>query len=210
MTTYQDVLGVVLAGGLSRRMGQDKAWLEIDDEALVCQTASRLKSQCSKVVVSTNGDISRFQSLGLSVVTDPYPDFRGPMAGILAAMDWAANQQPSAQWVASIAVDTPFFPDNFVSKLHEACRENSLNIAAASSGGRSHPVNALWALSLRSQIRQYLSGKPGKVSLWMEQNGARFVEWGTEPFDPFTNINTPQDLEEARLLTSRFYKLGRK
>lgn len=205
MPAYPETIGVILAGGQSRRMGgRDKAVMEIFGEPMIAHVARRLAGQCKTVVISANGDASRFDFLNMPVVSDGFSGHRGPLAGILAALDWMTEACPAAQWLASIAVDTPFFPGDFVAKLHEERRKKSSLLAMASSGGRKHPVDALWIATLRSDLRNTLSsGDIGKVGSWMAHHDAAVASWSTDPFDPFMNINTPDELEAARALQER-------
>jgi molybdopterin-guanine dinucleotide biosynthesis protein A len=197
-------LGVLLAGGLARRMGGgDKPLRTIAGRTILDRAIARFAPQCDGLIVNANGDPARFAATGLTVVPDDVPDFAGPLAGIVAALDWAAEHQPGLAFVASAAADTPFLPLDFVSRLHAARRAARVPLACAESGGRAHPVNGLWPVSLRQDLRQALVEEGlRKIDRWTARHGVAHATWGVEPIDPFFNANAPEDLAEAeRLIT---------
>jgi molybdopterin-guanine dinucleotide biosynthesis protein A len=199
-------LGVLLAGGLARRMGGgDKPMRTIGGRTILARVSDRLAPQCDRLILNANGDPRRFASTGLPVVPDAVPDFAGPLAGILTALDWAAEHLPGIDWVVSVAADTPFVPHDLVSRLHAARAAAGTLLACAESGGRTHPVNALWAVRLRDDLRHALVIEDmRKIDRWTARHGIAQAGWPTEPFDPFFNANTPEDLAEAERLIDRF------
>ncbi len=199
---YPETIGVILAGGQSRRMGgQDKARLILDGLPLAAHVAKRLAPQCTRVILNTNSNAADFGAFGVPVIADSFQDYRGPLAGILAALDWMAQHAPSTEWLASIAVDTPFFPEDFVARLHAARLESSAHLVMAHSGARRHPVNALWSVTLREPLRAtLLADESRKVGMWMQTQGAAVASWNATPFDPFLNINTPEEFAAVRNL----------
>src|ERR1051325_5955483 len=141
---------LVLAGGLARRMGGgDKALIRIGNETILERAFDRLKPQVSGIVLNANGDPARFASFGLPVVADSVPDFAGPLAGILAGLDWVATNRPGIEWVVSVPGDCPFLPRDLVAKLHAARIAEGKPLACAHSGDWRHPVAALWQGGLR-------------------------------------------------------------
>lgn len=196
-------VGVILAGGQARRMGGgDKGLLELGGRSLLDLVIDRLKPQVNEVVLNANGDPKRFQDLGLPVIADTIPDFAGPLAGVLAGMDWAHQQ--GYDRIVTVAADTPFFPRDLV-KQFEVCAVDMsapLVLAATQDEGRlyRHPTFGLWPVSLRDDLRQALGGGLRKVVLWTDAHQGRLAEFATEPFDPFFNLNTPEDLEIAQSL----------
>jgi molybdenum cofactor guanylyltransferase len=198
-------LGVLLAGGLARRMGGgDKPLRAIAGRTILERVVERVAPQCSGLVLNANGDPARFAALGLTVVPDPVPDFAGPLAGILAALDWAAEHRPGIAWVASVAADTPFLPRDLVSRLHAAREAAGTPLACAESGGRAHPVNALWPVRLREDLRGALLDEGlRKIDLWTARHGIAAAAWATDPVDPFFNANTPDDLAAAEAVIRR-------
>ena len=198
-------LGVLLAGGLARRMGGgDKPLRAIAGRTILERVVERVAPQCDGLVLNANGDPARFAALRLPVVPDTVPDFAGPLAGILAALDWAAEHRPGIAWVASVAADTPFLPRDLVSRLHAAREAAGTPLACAESGGRAHPVNALWPVRLREDLRGALVDEGlRKIDLWTARHGSAAAAWATDPVDPFFNANTPDDLAVAEAVIRR-------
>lgn len=195
-------LGLLLAGGLARRMGGgDKPLRTIAGRTILAHAVERLFPQCESLLINANGDPARFADHGLPVVADSVPDFAGPLAGILAGLDWMARQRPDLAWLVSVAADTPFIPRDLVARLHQARAAGHVPLACAASGGRMHPVIGLWPVSLREELRHALTVEgERKVSRWAARHGCASVEWSAEPVDPFFNANQPEDLVEAERL----------
>jgi molybdopterin-guanine dinucleotide biosynthesis protein A len=198
-------LGVLLAGGLARRMGGgDKPLRTIAGRTILERVAARFAPQCDGLILNANGDPTRFAALGLPVIPDRVPDFAGPLAGILAALEWAAEHRPDVADVASIAADTPFVPHDFVSRLHAAREAAGTPLACAESGGRTHPVNGLWSVGLKDDLRNALVVEDlRKIDRWTARHGIAYAAWPIEPYDPFFNANTPEDLAEAEEIVRR-------
>jgi molybdopterin-guanine dinucleotide biosynthesis protein A len=199
---YPATLGLVLAGGLARRMGgRDKALITIGGVAILDWVLERLRPACTDIVLNANGDPARFASYGLPVIADSVPDFAGPLAGILAGLDWAAAHAPEVAWIASAPGDCPFLPHDLVSHLHEARETARTPLACARSGDWRHPVAALWPVALREDLRHALIGEGlHKIEVWTARHGIAIAEWPAEPVDPFFNVNTPEDAAEAERL----------
>lgn len=197
-----ETLGVVLAGGLARRMGGgDKPMREIGGRTILAHVIERLAPQCDGLVLNANGDPARFAAFGLTVVADSVAGNPGPLAGVLAALDWAAEHRPQAQFVVSVAGDCPFLPRDLVGRLHEARLRDDAELAVAASGGRSHPVIGLWQVKLRGELRHALVEEDlRKIDRWTARYRLATVDWPVEPVDPFFNANTVEDLSEAELL----------
>jgi molybdopterin-guanine dinucleotide biosynthesis protein A len=195
-------IGVILAGGLARRMGGgDKPMRKIQGITLLEHVIRRLSDQCDGLILNANGDPGRFASFGLPVVEDDVKGNPGPLAGILAALDWTAAHQPDADWVVSIAGDCPFLPRDLVRRLQEARAEQQSELAVAASGGQVHPVNGLWRVALRQQLRHALVEEDvRKIDRWTGRYRMATVTWPVEPVDPFYNANTLEDLSEAERL----------
>lgn len=193
------VFGVLLAGGQSRRMGGgDKSLLLLNDETILSSVISRTRPQVAELALNANGDPERFRAFGLPVLPDGIPGFAGPLAGILAGLDWAAAH--GATHVASFATDAPFLPADLVARLAAAAERGGAEIACAASLGRLHPVFALWPVGLRGDLGRALAEEGlRKVRSWTDRHSvavAEFVEEGG--IDPFLNVNTPDDLALAR------------
>jgi molybdopterin-guanine dinucleotide biosynthesis protein A len=204
-TNDPPTFGLVLAGGLARRMGGiDKALLTIGGTTILDRVLTRLKPQCAGVVLNANGDPGRFAFTGLTVVADDVPGFAGPLAGMLAGLDYVAAQRPDIQWVVSVPGDCPFLPVDLVARLHEARVRAGTPLACARSGAWTHPVVGLWPVDLRADLRRALVDEgEHKIDAWTARHGCATAEWPPEPIDPFFNVNTPEDAAAAVAMVSR-------
>lgn len=202
-----DVVGLVLAGGQSRRMGGgDKCLRELRGQTLLARIIERARPQVGRLVLNANGDPSRFAAYAIPVVADAIPDFAGPLAGVLTGLEWAAREQPGAAWVASFAGDAPFVPLDFVARLRAAVARADVNkgdadMACAASAGRDHPVCGLWPVRLAADLRRALVDEDiRKVDAWTARHRLARVEFAAAPVDPFFNLNTPEDFADAERL----------
>jgi molybdenum cofactor guanylyltransferase len=204
--TASPTLGLVLAGGLARRMGGgDKARIKIGGASILQRVLARLAPQCGRVIVNANGDATRFADTGLPVVADSVPDFAGPLAGILAGLDWAAQNAPAIEWLVSVPGDCPFLPKDLVTRLHQARVTSNVPLACARSGEWRHPVVGLWPVGLREDLRRALVGENlHKIELWTVRHGIAIAEWPAAPFDPFFNVNTPEDAARAETIAAKY------
>lgn len=200
-------LGVILAGGLSRRMGGgDKGLLELGGRPILGHVIDRLGPQTAGLALNANGDADRFGEWGLPVVADTIEGFAGPLAGVLAGLDWAAGQ--GADCIVTAAADTPFFPRDLVARLCAAASEQTVPLVLAATpdperGTIRHPTFGLWPVALRDDLRAALQGGLRKVVLWTDAHGGRLARFDDGPPDPFFNVNTPEDLATARALMER-------
>lgn len=194
-----EIPGVILAGGLATRMGGgDKGLIEIGGRALVDHVIARLQPQCSRLALNANGNPARFSSLSLPVLPDSIDGYAGPLAGVLAGLDWAASI--GAEAIVTAAADTPFLPDDLVEKLRAAAGASGLALAASpDETGRMqrHPTFGLWPVRLRDNLRAALEGGLRKIVLWTDGHGAGLAAFPSRPFDPFFNVNTPEDVALA-------------
>jgi molybdenum cofactor guanylyltransferase len=199
-----EIPGVLLAGGLARRMGGgDKPMRRIAGSTILDRVITRLKPQCDGLIINANGDPVRFASFGLPVVADSVADFPGPLAGILAALDWAAANRPNVSLVLSAAADCPFLPRDLVARLHQALTVENAQLAVAASDGQSHPVIGLWSVALRDELRHSLVVEDiRKIDRWTARYRLATVTWPTTPLDPFFNANTIEDIAEADRLAA--------
>ncbi|WP_431280600.1 molybdenum cofactor guanylyltransferase MobA [Humitalea sp. 24SJ18S-53] len=200
----RNVLGVVLAGGLARRMGGgDKPLRDLGGRPLLAHVLDRLAPQVALTVLNANGDPARFAAFGLPVVPDGLPDHPGPLAGILAALDWAATERPDLPLVLSAPGDTPFLPADLLSRLLAARAAARTPLACAESGGHTHPPIGVWDVALRHDLRAAILAGERKIDRWTARHGCATAIWPTEPYDPFFNANTPEELIEAERLLHR-------
>ena len=205
---HPPTFGLVLAGGLARRMGGgDKAHIEIGGSTIIDRVLATLSGQCAGVVINANGDPARFADTGCEVIADNVPDHPGPLAGILAGLDWLAAQGRGIEWLLSVPGDCPFLPDDLVERLHAARRKMGAGVplACAKSGDWRHPVVGLWPLALREDLRKALVDEDlRKIEVWTARHGIAIAEWPTDPVDPFFNVNTPEDVTRAHALAERY------
>ena len=194
-------LGIILAGGQATRMGGgDKGLLSLNGQSLLSRVIDRLEPQVAGLALNANGDPTRFDAFGLPVLPDSIHGFAGPLAGVLAGLDWAASL--GADCVVSAAADTPFFPPDLVPQLLLAAEgmQNPLVLAATPDLDRGqvrHPTFGLWPVALRDDLRAALADGLRKVVIWTERHGARDCVFPTGRIDPFFNVNTPEDLGRA-------------
>ena len=197
------LLGVILAGGKASRMGGgDKSLLPLAGRRVIDHVLERLQLQVSDLALNANGDPTRFTEFGLPVVADSVSEFPGPLAGVLAGLDWAAEQ--GVDHILTVAADTPFFPMDLRSRLEQARVLQAKPIALAATQGSGklyrHPTFGLWPVSLRDDLRQALATGMRKVVLWTDQHGAAETLFPSDGYDPFFNINTPEDLVKAEAM----------
>lgn len=194
----QQPAGVILAGGQSRRMGGgDKGLLELGGQTLLSRVIERLEPQVAEIALNANGDPSRFD-VDLHIVPDSVEGFAGPLAGVLAGLDWAAGRGHSH--IVTAAADTPFFPCDLVPQLMLAAQGKPIALAATPDpelGMARHPTFGLWPVDLRDDLREALEAGIRKVVQWTDRHGTAMAAFDAEPFDPFFNVNTPQDMARA-------------
>lgn len=196
------ILGVVLAGGQARRMGGgDKCLLEICGRSMLERILERAKPQVDHLVINANGDPRRFASFDHAVIPDTVGGFLGPLAGILSAMEFAEKDEDGFEWLASFPGDAPFIPSTLVDELSAAASRDLVQLARAVSNGRQHPVCGLWHVSLATDLRKALvEDGMRKIDLWTAGYSLVEVEFPAEGYDPFLNVNSPDDLDSVRRL----------
>lgn len=201
------ILGVILAGGLASRMGGgDKGLKMVGGVPILARVIARMKPQVERLIINANGDPERLTDFELPVIPDDLPDRPGPLAGILAAMDYAA-EMTSADAVLSVAADCPFLPADLAPRFLALRKLRDSRISIAHSGGWAQPTIALWDVSLRHDLRQALVGEDlRKIDAFTARYSTSQVEWPITPFDPFFNANTPADLALAETIISGYPK----
>lgn len=192
-------LGVILAGGRAARMGGgDKGLRVVGGRRLMDHVIDRLTPQCGLLAINANGDPGRLAGFGLPVLPDSLPDHPGPLAGVLAGLDWAAAQGAGA--IVTAAADTPFFPADLVARLQAAAGPSGLCLAASpdeTGKVQRHPTFGLWPVALRDDLRAALVGGLRKIVIWTDAHGGTLARFDSDPFDPFFNVNTPEDIVTA-------------
>ena len=199
-----NILGAILAGGQSKRMGRDKLFLELNNKKLIEYTIDKVKKYLKKVIIITNQDNEFFSKNNLITVKDCIEGQLGPLVGILTAMKWAKENLNKCSWIATFPCDTPFFPESIIkSFIGESEKKESL-ILCASSHGRKHNIFGLWSLDLYDKLKNDLINKKvRKVQDWTEKNKIKNLEFKFKDYDPFFNINTEEDLEFAKKLSMK-------
>ncbi|MBN9061275.1 MAG: molybdenum cofactor guanylyltransferase MobA [Rhizobiales bacterium 65-9] len=204
MDHHPPTLGLILAGGRASRMnGVDKALIEVGGKTILARLIERMTPQFEGLILNANGDPARFAGYDVPIVADSAVDFPGPLAGILAGIEWARMNRPDIRWIASVASDEPFAPRDLVARLHEERIAQDAEIACAASLGRTHPVNALWPVSTAPAVRRALYEEGERsIGRFAARYRVAVVEWPASPVDPFFNANTPEDIAEARRLAA--------
>jgi len=199
------ILGVILAGGLATRMGGgDKGLKAIGGKPILRRVIDRIGPQVERLLISANGDPARFIDFELPVVADNLPDRPGPLAGVLAALDYAAEITPATS-VLSVAADCPFLPKDLAPRLNAVKILHDARIGVAQSGGFAHPTIALWDVWLRHDLRRALAEEGlRKIDAFTSRYATAAVDWPVTPYDPFFNANAPDDLAVAERIASRY------
>ncbi len=202
-------LGAIIAGGRARRIGGgDKGFHLVGGRPVLGRVIERLAPQVERLVLNANGNPARFDDFRLPVVADGLAGYPGPLAGILAVLEWAAAAEPATGWLVTVPGDAPFVPRDLVRRLHDGSYRDDRPVACAASGGRTHPVVALWRVSLAASLRRALvEDGLRKVDAFRLRFPCSVMEWATDPADPFFNINTAQDLAEADRLAAVYPSL---
>ena len=207
--------GVILAGGLSRRMfahadaGGDKTLLALGATTMLERVIASVRPQVTNLALNANGDPQRFAMFGLPIIADTVGGFVGPLAGVLSGLRWAASLPMPPQHIVTVSADAPFLPSDLVGRLAAAAALDPGTIALAMSGDELHPVIGCWPVFLADDLQAALESGMRKVLRWTDVHGTipvpfEFLDIGGEKVDPFFNANTPDELEEARRLLARF------
>ncbi|MDS9466847.1 molybdenum cofactor guanylyltransferase MobA [Paracoccus sp. MBLB3053] len=190
---------VILAGGLSSRMGGGNKGLRLlAGETLLARVITRLTPQCGLLAINANGEPEQFEDYGLPVIADSFSGFAGPLAGVLAGMEWAAAQ--NLDEVVSVSVDTPFLPWDLVHRLVEARGRSGLALAASPGDDgllRDHPTCAIWPVTLADELRAALESGLHRIGQFAAAYDPGRAVFDSHPVDPFMNLNTPEDLALA-------------
>lgn len=199
------ILGVILAGGLARRMGGgDKGLKTLAGRPILARIVDRLRPQVDGVIINANGDPARFDDFGLPVAGDAVEGFAGPLAGVLAGLAWARENRPDITDIVTVPSDGPFLPRDVVARLVAARDQTGADLACAASGGQLHPVVGLWPLRLYEDLHHAVVGEGiRKVDIWTGRHKLAVAHFPTDPVDPFFNANAPDDLAEAERLLAR-------
>lgn len=199
MTNLTQTIGVVLAGGQSRRMnGVEKSFIKLNQKTLLEHVVTKLQTQLPTVTISANGNPDRFSKFKLPIITDTVEGYAGPLAGVLAAMHWAQLNMPTVTKIVTAAADTPFFPNTYIDKIQQE-HTGETQITFAQSNNRHHPVFGVWNVDLANDLEKFLVDEGNrKVMLFAKRYTLSGHNFDNElGIDPFFNINTVEDLEDA-------------
>ena len=200
-----DIPGIILAGGLSRRMGGgDKGLLMLGKTTIIERVIDKILPQVGSLAININGDSSRFPDYKLPIIPDSIKGYLGPLSGILAGMEWAFKN--GNRYIATVAADTPFLPDDLIKRLHAMVKSKNLNIGIAASRILSgddvfiHPTFGIWEVALKDDLRDALANDTRKIMFWAKKFKLDYYYFDTSDklSDPFFNINTEEDLENAK------------
>tara|TARA_B110000014_G_scaffold247422_1_gene220933 strand:- start:184 stop:801 length:618 start_codon:yes stop_codon:yes gene_type:complete len=194
-----NILGAILAGGKSKRMGKDKLFLELNNKMLIEHTINKVEKYLKDIIIITNQKNEYFSKKNLTTIEDCIEGQLGPLVGILTAMKWAKENLKECSWIATFPCDTPFFPETIIKKFIEKSKKKDSLLLCASSHGRKHNIFGLWSLDLYEKLKDDLiNNKIRKVQDWTEKHKITNVEFDFKEYDPFFNINTLDDLETAK------------
>lgn len=201
-----DIAAVILAGGLARRMGGgDKPLMMLSGRPILSHIIDRIAPQTNKLIINTNSSEAFFEEFNLPIVADSIDGFAGPLAGILAGMDWVASNMPKCRFMISVPGDGPFIPTDLVEKLMKPILDGRATLSVASSGGRTQPVVGLWDVTLRDELRSAIVEEDiHKVDLWTGRYEISEVDFPIENYDPFFNANRPDDMSKAEDIFNSF------
>ena len=199
MVNKENILGVILAGGQSRRMGnKNKLLATINNKSLLEITSNLVKNQLNRVIINSNTQVYSNNKLNFEIVPDEIDGYLGPLSGIFSAMKWSKKNFPECQWIASFPVDSIFFPDNFIDVMTSKIKKET-QIVCAKSNGRIHPVFALWSIVLVNALEKALvEDGIRRIDEWTTRYNLEIVNFKFKKLDPFFNINTFDDLEKAK------------
>ena len=200
MNISNNFICVILAGGLSKRFGgETKTFGKINGKTIIERIIKILKKQNTKILINTNFDIEKFSNNNLEIISDIDNQFQGPLSGILATMLWIKKNNLNIEWIMSVPSDTPFLPINLLESFKSKIK-NDKEILIARSNGRAHPVVGLWNINLLDKLKKELKLENRKIMNWVNKNKYDFVDFPVNDYDPFFNINTKEDLENAKKL----------
>tara|TARA_B100001123_G_C15045653_1_gene921381 strand:- start:165 stop:785 length:621 start_codon:yes stop_codon:yes gene_type:complete len=202
----EKITGCILVGGQSLRMGGGiKSLKQINNESILERVINRSKTQVKYLSINSNSDEKKLIKFLLPIFSDVIKGFLGPLAGIHAALNWAKKNNPQHEWVATFAGDTPFFPNDIVKRLYEEAIKKNKKIIIPKSGGRNHPVFGLWHISLEDDLAISLKkNNARKIDHWAKKYFFGTVDFKYKNYDPFFNINTPEDLIKAEEIENQF------
>ena len=195
---HNNILGVVLAGGQSKRFGADKSQVNLEGKILINYILSEIVDVFNEILIVANSNIEFMQSKKISRIEDFQKDL-GPLGGVLSAMKWIKQNNKNYQWISTFPSDTPFFKKELLEDFYEKINFNESKLFFIKSNNTRHNIFGLWSLELLNQLEEDLIKKgERKVELWANSIGVKNIDMQFKNNDPFFNINTKEDLENAK------------
>ena len=193
-----NILGVVLAGGKSQRFGSDKASIRLGDKSLIEHTISKIENNFKEILIISNNEKNLTKKENIFFTKDLIDGFLGPLVGVLSAMDWIEKNKKNYEWILTFPFDTPFFDQNIIEKLKRCTTNTSKKLFFLKSGNKRHNIFGLWSMKLKDVLLEDINNGFRKVEEWANKVGAEIIEINSDNDYNFLNINTKEDLEEAK------------
>ena len=193
-----NILGVVLAGGKSKRFGEDKNQIKLGDKTLLEHVLSKINNKFEEILIVSSHNLEIKKSENITIIPDCFDDF-GPLAGVLSSMKWIKENQKQYKWVATFPSDTPFFETSIIEEYKKKIKLNESLLYFVKSNNKRHNIFGLWSINLLKTLENDLiKNKFRKVEEWANKIGLKTIDVVIKKFDPFFNINTKEDFEEAK------------
>ena len=193
-----NILGVVLAGGKSQRFGSDKTSIRLGDKTLIEHTISKIENNFKEILIISNNEKNLIKKENIFFTKDLIDGFLGPLVGVLSAMDWIEKNKKNYEWILTFPCDTPFFDQNIIEKLKRCTTNTSKKLFFLKSGNKRHNIFGLWSMKLKDVLLEDINNGFRKVEEWANKVGSEIIEINSDNDYNFLNINTKEDLEEAK------------
>ena len=193
-----NILGVVLAGGRSKRFGNDKTIAKLGNKTLLDHTIEKIEKNFHEILIVSNNEKLDFNKKNIFSSKDLIQGYLGPLVGVLTAMVWIEKNKKNYNWIATFPCDTPFFDENLINKIKNFPKKSEKKLFFLKSGSRRHNIFGLWSLDLKDALYKDIKNGHRKVEEWADKIGLEIIEINDEKDYNFLNINTKEDLEEAK------------
>jgi len=193
-----NILGVVLAGGKSKRFGDDKTTAKLGNKTLLEHTVEKIEKNFDEILIISNTETTVPNKKNLFSTKDLIQGHLGPLVGALSAMEWVKKNKKNYNWIATFPCDTPFFDQNLIDKIKSCPKNSSKKLFFLKSGTRRHNIFGLWSLELKDILLEDINKGQRKVEEWANKIGSEIIEINDENDYNFLNINTKEDLEKAK------------
>jgi len=193
-----NILGVVLAGGKSKRFGSDKASAKFGDKSLIEHTITKIENNFTEILIVSNNDKNVFKKNNIFFTKDIIDGYLGPLVGVLSAMDWIQKNNKNYKWIATFPCDTPLFDQSVINKIKSCINQTNKKLCFLKNNNKRHNIFGLWSLELKDTLLKDIENGFRKVEDWANKIGCEIIEINSEKDYSFLNINTKEDLEEAK------------